>query len=150
MTLSDSWTARLAAAIATAVRDFAPALGNDPVALFAVDCHPWHGVIALALLTAEEVVGDPLLSDPAEMAAWHHYNFAAGLPSWQAAVELGREMRAGYEASERPAAANAFLGACAAAVSSREVGAALALLRRTSDFRLSVPHPDDGRDFVQA
>jgi hypothetical protein len=138
----------LADAIAAAVREFAPKLRGEAVALLAVDCHPWHGSIALAILTVAEVAADGLLADPAEMAAWRHYDFARGLSSWQPVAGLGQEMQAAYEAGDRPAVGEAFLRACAAAVSSPQVAASLELLERSGDFRISVAHPDDGHEFV--
>jgi hypothetical protein len=140
----------LADAIAAAVREFAPQLDGEAVAFLAVDCHPWHGSIALAVLTAAEVAMDGLLADPDEMAAWRHHDFTQGLLSWQPVAALGREMRAVYESGERPTVADAFLRACAAAVSSPQVVAALVLLERADKFRVSVAHPDDGREFVVA
>jgi len=73
------WMAHLADAIGAAVREFAPAIANNQTILFAVDCHPWHGMLGLALLTADEAVGYPRLNDPAEMAAWRHNDFATNL-----------------------------------------------------------------------
>jgi hypothetical protein len=56
----------------------------------------------LAALTGAEAAADPLLADPAEMAAWRYWNFTAGLPAWRPAERLGREMRTAYEAGDRP------------------------------------------------
>jgi hypothetical protein len=141
---------RLADAVAAAVCVFAPQLGGEAVVLLAVDCHPWHGAVALAILTTSDVTPDRLLADPAEMAAWRHYDFARELPSWQPVARLGREMQAAYEAGDRPIVAEAFLRSCAAAVSSAQVGASLKLLNRTGEFRVSVTHPDNGHEFVPA
>jgi hypothetical protein len=130
------------------VCEFAPQLGGDEVAILAVDCHPWHGLITLALLTAEEVQSNPLLVDPAEMAAWRHYDFTRASVAWQPVTELGREMQTAYERGQRSDVAEAFLRACAEAVSSPLVAAALGQLSRADAFRLSVTHPDDNREFV--
>ncbi len=109
----DDWIPRLAGTIAAAVREFAASLDGTPAVLLAVDCHPWHGSIELAVLTAGEVHADGLLADPSEMAAWRHYEFSAGLASWQPAAVLGGSMRAAYEAAaDRRAAADAFFRAC--------------------------------------
>jgi hypothetical protein len=144
----DDWMPRLSAAIAATVREFASGLGDTPVALLAVDCHPWHGSVGLSVLTAAEADADGLLADPAEMAAWRHYDFSAGLASWQPAAPLGRSMRAAYEAAaDRRAAAEAFFRACAEAVACPEAVAALGSLQRRGDFRISVACPDDGREF---
>jgi hypothetical protein len=134
--------------LASAVCEFAPQLVGEAVVLLAVDCHPWHGRIALAALTAAEVAADPPLADPAEMAAWRYYDFTEALSAWQPAARLGREMRAAYEAGDRPQVADAYLRTCARAVGSAQFTAALACLQRASGFRVSVTHPDDGREFV--
>ena len=60
-------------------------------------------------------------------------------------------MRAAYEAADdRRAVAEAFLRACAVAMTSLDVAAAVELLVRGGDFRISVAHPDDGREFFAA
>lgn len=142
------WTPRLAQAIAGSVREFAPTLDSAAIVLFALDCYPWNGTLGLSALTTAEVEADSLLNDPAEMAAWEHYDFAAGLASWQQAAGLGAEMQAAYDAGERPAITAAFLSACAAAVLSPAVSAALTTLPQAEGFRRSVTHPDSGQEFV--
>jgi hypothetical protein len=115
---------------------------------FAVDCHPWNGHICLAILTADEAAADESLLGPEEMAAWRHYRFSDGADSWRPVADLGREMRAAYEAADdRAAAAESYLLACARAVAASEVGAAITRLECDPRFRISVPHPDDGREF---
>ncbi len=143
------WTPRLAAAVADAIREFAPTLRGSPVVLLAVDCHPWHGSVDLAVLTAGEVAADAGLADPADMAAWQHYCFSDRLAAWRPVAALGAEARRGYEAAADPqAAAEAFMRACAAATAHPEVVAAAELLERAAGFRFTVTHPDDGREFV--
>ena len=143
------WVARMADTIAAAVREFAPIVGDDRITLFAVDCHPWHGMLGLAVLTADEAATDPELNDPAEMAAWRHYDFASGLAAGRALIPLGAEMRSAYyEAGDRPATAEAYLRACVSAAASPTVAAALDQFKRADGFRLSVTHPDSGREFV--
>jgi hypothetical protein len=144
----DDWIPRLTAAIAAAVQELAPRLRGTPVAFLVVDCQPWHGSIGLAILTVREAEADQLLLDPMEMAAWRHYDFTAGLPSWLLAGTLGRTMQAAYEAADdRRGVAEAFFRACAEAVATPEAADALELLERASGFRISVAHPDDGREF---
>jgi hypothetical protein len=117
--------------------------------MLAVDCHPWNGLVGLAILTASEVAQNPALADPAEMAAWRHYDFSQELTAWQSAAVLASEMKDAYYAGDRPNVADAFMAACADALSSPQVAEALELLGRSNDFRLSVAHPDDGREFVR-
>jgi hypothetical protein len=143
-----NWTSRLAAAVAAVVRELAAELQGAPVVLLAVDCHPWHGALDLAVLTAEEADADELLMNPAEMAAWRYYHFTEGRASWSPAAALGREMREAYEAaSDRQAAAEEFFRGCAVALTRPEAAAAIERLERDRRFRISVAHPDDGREF---
>jgi hypothetical protein len=84
----DDWTPRLAATVAAAVREFAPALRGTPLVVLAIDCHPWHGSVGLSVLTAAEVAADGLLAEPVEEVAWRHYNLTARITSWEPATRL--------------------------------------------------------------
>jgi len=97
-----------------------------------------------------EVAAQSFLADPAEMAAWRYCDFAQDLPSWAVVSELGKVMRLAYEKGDRPAVADAFMQACATAVTSPAVRDSLAAFVCTDRFKLSVAHPDDGREFVAA
>ena len=130
------------------MREFATRVGSEPLAILAMDCHPWHGTLGLAALTATEVAADKLLADPAEMAAWRYFDFTRDLSSWQPASDLGERMKSAYENGDRRAVADAFFRACVAAMTSKVVRDALAVFVRIDDFRLSVPQPDDRREFV--
>jgi hypothetical protein len=144
----EGWAKQLARAVAATLQEYRAHLRDTPIALFAVDCHPWNGFLGLALLTAEEANADGQLADPAEMAAWRHYNFSNGLAAWHPAAVLGREMQEAYAAaSDRKVAADAFLKACALAMASAEAAAAIELLDRDNRFRISVAHPDGGQEF---
>lgn len=146
----EEWTTRLAAAMAAAVVEFARQVRGSRFVLVAVDCHPWHGTIHLAALTEAEAAADPLLADPAEMAAWTHFRFTSTLGSWRHAEGLAREMRAAYDAAaDKREVAEAFLRACARAAASMEFTDAVQFLDKGDTFRLSVPHPDDGREFFR-
>ena len=144
----DEWTMTLAGVIANALVDFRQNV-HDRVVIFAVDCHPWNGVLGLAFLTDAEVEDDPLLSDPAEMAVWKHFDFASGLSSWQHAAELAMQMRAAYEktAEDRAGIAEGYFRACAVAVASRVVQEALSRYDLRDPFKISVAHPDTGIEF---
>ena len=145
-----NWTRELAAAIAAALREFHPQIGDTPIALFEVGCAPWHGFVELSILTAEEMNADSALKNPAEMAAWRFYNFATDLAAWGPAQILERQMSKAYYADsdgDHSAIADAFFRACAAAAATPEVVAAIGLLNRDARFRISVLHPDDKREF---
>ena len=144
----NDWVLRLASAIAAALREFAPRIVEDAVVMIAVDCHPWHGRLGLAALTESEVAADQLLADPTEMAAWRHYDFTRNLEVWKQVPELGAVMRIAYEEGDRPVVAEAFLCACAEAVLESQVRESLSAIPRAVSFRVSVRHPDNGREFV--
>ena len=144
----DGWTASLADAIAASLREFAPRLQGSEVALLTVICLPWHGLLSLAILTAEELAEDARLADPRTTMDWQHGELTEEVESWGLTTPLAQEMRAAYYSSpDCPATALAFLRACATAAATFTVAEAVSLLKRAGGFRISVPHPDDGREF---
>jgi hypothetical protein len=147
-TAIDDWEIKLSALVARALEAFS-ILAQDRVELFAVDCHPWNGIIVLAFLTASEAEQNPQLREPAEMAAWKYYDFPSVLPNWQPPSDLGSTMRNAYEnaGGDRAAVADTFFRACAAAVGTSAVQEALAKYPRSDTFRISICHPDTGREY---
>jgi hypothetical protein len=137
--------------MAAALREYgAWRLQGKRIVAFNVGCFPWHGLIELSVLTADELDSDPMLLEPGEIAAWHHYNFGVGLASWGPSAELGRRMSGAYSAAvdrDKPAVAEAYLRACAAAVARPEMAEALGLVGYDQGFRISVAHSDTGREF---
>jgi hypothetical protein len=110
MHMSNSWFDRLGEAIAAALREFASGAPEDEFALLTVVCLPWHGVLSLALLTAEELAEDARLADPRTTMDWRHGEFTEEVEAWHLSTPLAQEMRAAYDASpDRPDAARAFL-----------------------------------------
>jgi hypothetical protein len=143
-----TWTARLADAIAASLREFAPQLQGSEVALLTVICLPWHGILSLAILTAEELAEDGRLTDPKTTLDWQHGELTEEVEAWGLTTPLAQEMRAAYYSSpDCPAAAVAFLRACARAAATFMVAESVSLLKRADGFRICVPHPDDGREF---
>lgn len=143
------WTARLAGLIENALREFRDQVAGQ-IESFAVDCHPWNGVLDLAILTHDEVVNDRLLIDPAEMAAWKHYHFGSSLASWPAVGDLASQMREAYSKSnDRADVAEEYLRACADAVATPAVQQALSKYDLTDAFRISVCHPDTDKEYYQ-
>jgi hypothetical protein len=118
--------------------------------MLALDCHPWHGSIGIAALTAKEVAADPALDDPAVMAAWRFFDFARDFDSWQVTTVLAQEMKSAYYSADRPAVVEAFFSGCAAAITSDAVGEAIEGFTRVDGFGLSVAHPDNGHEFVES
>jgi hypothetical protein len=144
----DGWTAHLADAIAASLREFAPQLRGTAVVLLQVTCLPWHGLLGLAILTAEEFAEEANLAGPMKIMDWQHGEFTEEVEAWGPTTPLAQEMRATYySSSDCPAAALAFLRACARAAATSTVTEAVSLLKRADGFRISVPHPDDRREF---
>lgn len=144
--IPDGWTAHLADAIAASIREFAPRLRGTSIVLLQMTCLPWHGLLGLAILTAEELAEDAGLADPMRTMEWRHGEFTEEVEAWRLTTPLAQGMRAAYNSSpDCPAAAIAFLRACARAVATPAVAEAASLLERADGFRISVPHPDDRR-----
>ena len=74
----EKWQSELMTLITAALEEFRSE-AEDEMEMFAVDCHPWNGTIALAFLTRSESQDDPSLRKASEMAAWRYYDFGAGL-----------------------------------------------------------------------
>jgi hypothetical protein len=144
----DEWAAQLSGLIAGALDVFRGEV-KDRIEIFAVDCHPWNGVLDLALLTQAEAANDPLLCDPTEMAAWRSYHFASGLACWSPASELARQMQEAYDESgeDRAATAESYLRACARAVATEGVQRSLSRYEVSEAFRICVRHPDNEAEF---
>jgi hypothetical protein len=145
------WCPRLVSGMAATVREYgAWRLEGQSIVLFNVGCFPWHGLLELSILTADELNSDPVLMEPGEMAAWFHYNVGVGLRSRDAVVVLGWEMSAIYNRapeSDKAGVAEAFMQACAEAAGHPDVRAALGSVGLDPRFRITVDHADDGRDF---
>lgn len=145
----DDWRRRLAELVAATLAEFRGS-DYDEMEMFAVDCHPWNGILVLAFLTRSEVLDAPSLSDIAEMAAWRYYDFGAALPTWRGGVSgIESAMRRSYEsvAGNRADIATRFFLECATAVASKPVQDALSGFRLSPQFKVSVQHPDTGEEF---
>ncbi|MBA4191400.1 MAG: hypothetical protein C0467_25755 [Planctomycetaceae bacterium] len=142
-----TWIGALAQRVATTLSAYRVRV-NCAVEVIALDCHPWNGLLELSLLTAEEIARDPALNDAREMAAWEHYNFGSRVIEWRLSDELEAFMRSSYNSAGeyRTAVADRFIGACAIACYSELVQQAVARYALTNHFRMSVSHPDDGRE----
>lgn len=135
----------LTTAVVAALREQAPALMGEELALLALDLHPWHGQIALCLLTEAECLGDPDLRDPVEMAGWRFFEFSERLEAWRAVHPLAQAMKADYEASRE--SAEKYFEVGAQVLGSPQVATELAKYRLGRQFRLSVAHPDSQREY---
>jgi hypothetical protein len=141
----DDWIVRLSAAIADSLGEFGRRAG--PLAIVDLGCFPWHGTLELSALTVAEATVDPALLNPAEVAAWVHYNFSAGLSAWVTAAELGRQMGRAYGASaapDRTGVVAAYIRACVSACGSSQVASALG---GGPGGQLRVCHPDTSEQF---
>ena len=117
--------------------------------MLAVDCHPWHGHLGLVVLKTSEIEKNPRLDDPGEMATWDLFDLSKGLPSHEELKLLGKEMALSYRAAESPSkVADNYMRMCSAAMKTDLVGSKLTNFTLAPTFRLSVAHPDDGREFI--
>ena len=149
MSVPETWSQTLSQAIAQTLTAIRANLADDAVvSMLALDCHPWDGGIYLALLMQSEVVTDPAIAAPEEMASWELYDCAHSLIEWKPVEELATQMRQDYlQASEPATMADDYFQACARALQAPQVGSVLEAFRLDKQFRLSVAHPDDGREF---
>ena len=139
----------LAQVIANTLEALAPRLQDESLSMIALDCHPWHGSLYLAILKQSEVDTDPALADPEEMADWDLYDCGDGLAQWEAVVPLAEEMGRAYSDADDPAPiAEQCLRASAAALTHPAVQNVLKNFRLADGFRLSVAHPDSGQEYV--
>src|SRR5262245_13943550 len=114
----EQWSRELARFVSCALDEFRPRAA-ERMEGFAVDLHPWNGVVVLAFLTAKEFEEEPSLADAREMAAWRFYDFTSDLSCSHPG--LGSRMRELYETErgEKAKVADAFFVACAEAVASK-------------------------------
>jgi hypothetical protein len=141
------WQSELTQLISDALGEFR-SNAEDEMEIFALDCHPWNGVIALAFLTHLELEDAPFLTEAAEMAAWKYYDFGANLTSWRLVSAVASRMRPVYESSEnRYDVAREFFQGCAAAVASKPVQDTLATYRLAQGFKITIPHPDNAEEY---
>jgi hypothetical protein len=145
----DQWQGDLSKLIAVALAEFRRQ-ADDEMEIFALDCHPWNGLINLAFLTRSESKEDPLLFDIGEIAVWKYFDFSAELSSWQPALGVASRMRPVYELADednRREVVAKFLRSCAEAVASKLVQDMLARFHLAKGFRITVQHPDTGEEF---
>ena len=144
-----SWKDDLVGIVASELNNIAVVLRSDEILeAFAVDLYPWHGRIALALLTSDEVDSDPILRESSEISAWRHYDFMV-YPEGRASLSrLAEQMKDLYLAApDRRSVADRFFKACALALDDDSVQKALQSLQKSASFRIIVDHPDDGMAF---
>jgi hypothetical protein len=144
----DDWKIDLSATVACTLNAFSSQI-QDRVELFAIDCHPWNGILFLAFLTVPEVEMNPKLKEPAEMAAWRYYDFASVVSAWKPSLKLGGLMREAYEQAEKncPEVADVFFRACADAAKMTAVQRAISKYKLSNAFRITVCHPDTGQEY---
>ncbi len=142
----DEWGSDLAQFISAALGEFRTQ-ATQRMEQFAVDCHPWNGIIVLGFLTTNEVEESPFLVEAGEMAAWKLYDFASTLSCSR--PELGSRMRTIYEqeGGDKAKVAERFFMACAEAVASKPVQAMLSKYELSTSFKISIPHPDTGKEY---
>ena len=131
----------LAELLAQALNENRSRFGTETLLAFDLGCFPWHGYLELSLLTADE---PGLASNRPRLAAvadWRFYDF---VPGWPAARHIAAAMQRAWLASnDKKAVTDACLRACATALRSNAVEAALAHYPCAPDFVLRVVNSDD-------
>ena len=142
----ENWRGDLTEFLSAALDEFRLAT-TDLMEQFALDCHPWNGIIVLAFLTTREVEESPFLADCKEMAAWRFYDFASTLSCSR--PTLSSMMRQIYEQAgdDKAKVAEQFFLACAAAVASKPVREVLSKYKLSRSFKITIPHPDTGKEY---
>ena len=141
--MNEHWANSFADSLAATIAEIRPTLGNAPVSILALDCHPWNGDIFLAILTLAEIQDDPEIAQTAEMAAWKNYDCGAGSAVWQQTRQLGLELKSIYErVDDKAVATDECFGLCVASLKSDQVQAEIDNLVVADDFRISCAHPD--------
>ena len=143
---SQDWSNKLTACFTTTIRESAKRAHGRPVSMFAVDFHPWHGAIYLALLLEEEIDGDPELHTPEEMAAWELYDCSNGIPAWNQALDFTKQLRALDPNENDYLRAYRFISSIISALET-EIRSTYMIGR---GFRISVAHPDTLEEFFKA
>lgn len=135
------FTAELATLIADELRARADQLRPLVLRCVALDVHPWHGRISLAILTSDDVAYSDIKAQREDMAAWSGFALtAAGDSPWPRADALAAAMRAEYEVHRD---AGVLLSAAASALDAAEVTAVLAGFELAPTFERFVGDPDD-------
>ena len=144
------WSNRFASAISATLESLRDSVGETPLAMLAIDCHPWNGGLYIAILKQSEVESDPNLGDPEEMASWDLYDCADSLDEWSSVVDLAEEMESAYRENEDPSVvAEDYMKLCVRALKSDRVQAAVATFQLGEGFRFSVAHPDTGHEYYE-
>lgn len=129
----------LAAAIADELREAAPRLAGRVLRSVALDVHPWHGHINLAVLTDDDPPYASRREQRAEMASWQLFEIVPA--PWPRAAGAAAAMRAAYQANR--GTGDAFLAAAARSLDDARVTDVLAAYPLAPEFERFVGHPDD-------
>ncbi|QDU92807.1 hypothetical protein [Lignipirellula cremea] len=148
----NKWTGTLAKLTAQSLHDFREESGDEPMAIFVIDCLPWDGFLALSFLTQKERDELPGEVSMDEMESWRHYNFNEEMDRWtsESGDWLVETMAEAWEEAEddvRDETGKEFLRACVAAAKSPIVQKALEAFPLSPSFHISVTHADTKEEF---
>jgi len=117
---------------------------NEPISIVALDFHPWHGRMALAVLTESELARESRLVDANMVSSWNHYDIGAGYAEWQPAQKMATAMESLYVQTQD---ANILFQCCASALGARPAVKAALRSAVADDFQMRVVNADDQRDY---
>ncbi|WP_206290812.1 hypothetical protein [Humisphaera borealis] len=138
--VSPDWIHELSEIAAMTLADFRRHVGDQAFAMLAVDCRPADGFISLSMLLSAESAIDPSLADPARTSAWKHEGLERKTGMWRLAAGVERVMQETYhcaEEADRPAIAEAFVGACLKAIHTERVAAEVECFLLAESFRIT-------------
>lgn len=149
MSVTQTWKDNFAQILIDTLMKLHESIGNIPLSMIAIDCHPWHGGLYLAILQFSEVNCDPNLANLDEMAAWQMYDCAQSLSQWQPINKLAQKMGDDYSQAtiSKAIIAENYFQACADVLSSDKVSTIIQKFQLQDNFRISVAHPDHGKEF---
>ena len=122
---------------------------EEGLEMFAIDFHPWDGLIEYSILTKDEVEEDPLLKDLEEMAAWKLFHVSSQSNVWKDEVlQIAETIKANYEkAQDKELMVEAEYKDIVSALKSESVKSSFAKLNLTESFQISVVDLDSGEEY---
>jgi len=143
---SKKFTIEFAEIISTELISKQDLFKNETIVGLALDCHPWHPVMELCLLTNNEQ-DQKAVKDWGKwsLADWKYFQFSrteAG-DDWIAAEHLVKQMAEYYSSGNGEEAKIVIFKACAEALNSEFVKEAMQLYSLDKEFEFFIADPDD-------
>lgn len=138
--------------ISSSLNDLIDYLSNEgDLDMFAIDFHPWDGLIEYSVLTKSEVEEDPLLKNSEEMADWKFFHVSSESSVWRDGIsQIAHDIKISYEEAENKVEMiEAEYKCIVSAMESENVQSSLAELSLSQSFRISIANPDSGDEYYK-